>query len=235
MAFVASPLWAAGKDSSCITCHRTVSGVKYLEHDFADWEHSVHAKAGISCDACHGGNAAETDAAKAHQGMKPSTDPTSPVYFTKIPATCGTCHQAEYKAFQKSAHFEELQRTGRGPNCVSCHGSMANHILAPRDMELSCSLCHKKPTQAVGTLLALNNAANSVARLDKALEEVRGKHVEASRQEQEYKELQALEMRAREDWHTFNMKQVLATSQDITKRANVAMNELKLKEQQQKP
>ena len=226
---------SADSPSSCVTCHRTVAGVKYLEHDFADWSQSVHAKAGISCEACHGGNPLAKDAAEAHKGLKPSTDPMSPVYFTHIPATCGTCHAAEFKAFQKSAHFKELESSGRGPNCVSCHGSMANRILAPRDLELTCNLCHRKPTQASATMMAMGNAGTSLDRLKKMLDEARARHVDIASQEKAYTEAMALYHRALEDWHTFKMIEVLKTSQDITKRANTAMNEVRLKEQQQKP
>ncbi len=222
----------AGAVNSCISCHRSISGVNYLEHNFADWEQSVHAKAGITCESCHGGDSSAFSAAKAHAGIKPSTDPSSPVYFTHIPATCGTCHSAEFKAFQKSVHYQELERSGRGPNCVSCHGSMANHILAPRDLEQSCNLCHKKPTQAFATMMALNNATRSVTRLGKALDEAKGRHVDTAVQEKVYQDVKALDLTAREDWHTFKMQDVLRTSQDITKRVNVALNELQLKEQQ---
>jgi hypothetical protein len=228
-------VFAADGGNSCVTCHRTISGVNYLEHNFADWTQSVHAKAGVTCEACHGGNPSAPDVQGAHKNLKPSTDKASPVYFTHIPATCGTCHQAEYKAFQKSAHYHELERSGRGPNCVTCHGSMANHILAPRDMDESCNLCHKEPTQAFATMMALNNAAHSVARLAKALEDARGKGIQTTSQEQVYQDIKTLDGRAREDWHTFKMPQVLNTSQEITKRVNVAINELKLKEQQKKP
>jgi formate-dependent nitrite reductase cytochrome c552 subunit len=221
--------------NSCVACHRVITGVRYLEHDFTDWSQSVHAKAGVTCEACHGGNPAVLDVAQAHKGMKPSTDKSSPVYFTRLPATCGTCHPAEYKAFQKSAHFEELERSGRGPNCVTCHGSMANHILAPMNLDESCSLCHKQPTQAFATILALNNAAGAVRRLGNALQEARAKGIEANSQEQVFQDVKNLDRRTREDWHTFKMPAILAASQDITKRVNVAINELKLKEQQKKP
>jgi len=228
-------VFAAGSASTCVNCHRTISGVNYLEHDFVDWAQSVHAKAGVTCEACHGGNPAVKDLHEAHKGMKSSTNKSSPVYFTRIPATCGTCHQAEYKAFQKSAHYQELERSGRGPNCVTCHGSMANHILAPRDLDQSCSLCHKEPTQAFATMLALNNAVHSVTRLSRAIEVAQGQGLQTAAQEQVYLDVKALERQAREEWHTFKMPQVLAASQEITRRVNAAINELQLKEQQKKP
>lgn len=219
-------------DNSCAVCHKSIVGVNYLEHNFSDWSQSVHAKAGIQCDACHGGNASAANARDAHQGMKSSTDPASPVYFTAVPATCGACHVAEYKAFQKSAHFKELQTSGRGPNCISCHGSMANQILSPRDLELTCNLCHRKPTQAFATMLALNNAGASMKRVKQALDRAREAHLEIAAQEKASAETQALYQRALEDWHTFKMPEVLKTSQEIVKRANTVLNEIRLKEQQ---
>jgi len=226
---------AQGDGNSCITCHGTVSGVKYLEHDFLDWAQSVHAKTGVTCEACHGGNASAKDVQGAHKGLKRSTDKSSPVYFTRIPATCGACHQAEFKAFRRSAHYKELERSGRGPNCVTCHGSMANHILAPRDLDQSCRLCHKQPTQAFAAILALNNATYAVTRLEKALADARLRHIDAKAQEDAYQDLKKQDMHAREYWHTFKMQEVLNASQEITKRVNTAINELQLKEQQKSP
>src|SRR3989338_3806820 len=120
------------QENSCVQCHQKADGVAYLEHNFTDWESSVHARGKISCDACHGGNPSKSVKGEAHKGMRSSREEKSPLYFTNIPATCGSCHQAEFKAFKKSAHYRDLQKSGRGPNCVTCHGSMANHVLAPR-------------------------------------------------------------------------------------------------------
>lgn len=227
--------FGSDRNSSCIACHRTIEGVSYLEHNLIDWEHSVHAKAGVNCEACHGGNPLQKDKEAAHAGLKPSTDPDSPVYFTRIPATCGACHQAEYKAFQKSAHYRQLERSGRGPNCVSCHGSMANHVLAPRDLEMSCILCHQQPTKARATILALTHAGSSLKRLERALTEARAKRVDVATQERAYRDARELHRRALEDWHTFRLSEVLKSSQEVTRQAATALNEVRLKEQQQKP
>lgn len=228
-------LWAAETGDSCAACHRTMEGVGYLEHNFNDWEKSVHAKAGVGCSACHGGNPQAKDKSTAHAGLKRSTDSGSPVYFTNIPATCGTCHQPELKAFQKSVHYRELERSGRGPNCVSCHGSMANHVLAPRDLELTCTLCHQRPTQASATMIALGNAGTALKRLEKALGEARDKRLEVAPQERDYQGLRDLHRRAQKDWHTFHMAPVLQTAHEIARRSTTALNEIHLKEQQQKP
>lgn len=223
--------WAK-EDNFCVTCHTTVDGVSYMEHNFADWEKSVHAKAGVLCQACHGGDPTKQDKPSAHAGIRPSTDPKSSVYFTRVQDTCGACHQAELKSFKKSSHYKELQRSGRGPNCVTCHGSMANHVLAPRDLEMTCTLCHRRPTQAYATLMALNNARASLDKLKGALQTGRADQGTALPQEVEYQEALKLYGGALTDWHTFKMEAVLRAAQEVTRRATNALNEFQIKRMQ---
>ena len=218
---------------SCVACHRTVEGVTYLEHNFADWEKSIHAKAKVVCEACHIGDSSQKEKAKAHVGMLSSTDSRSPVYFTRIPTTCGTCHSAELKAFQRSSHYRELEKSGRGPNCVTCHGSMANHVLAPRELEMTCTLCHRRPTQAYATLMALNNAGLSLKRLEDSLAGARSAKLEVAQQEREHQKAQGLYRKALTDWHTFKMRSVLKAAQEVTRACATAANELQIKGLQQ--
>lgn len=214
---------------SCVECHRKVPGVPYLQHNLADWEGSAHARWDVACQSCHGGDAAAADKERAHAGMLPSTDKNSRVYYTAIPATCGACHEREFKAFQRSAHWKELHRSGRGPNCVTCHGSMANVVLSPQELERTCTLCHRRPTLAYATLLSLNNAGSALKRLSAALAQAKARGVDAARQEQEHHAAAQIHARALEDWHTFKMPAVLSQSQEVTKRAVDAANELGMK------
>jgi len=128
--------------STCVDCHRGLSGASGAGHGFAAWSGSRHAAAGVTCEACHGGNPAATDAQTAHQGVSRSSEPTSRVYFTRIPATCGRCHAAEAAYFRSSIHYARLESDGRGPNCVTCHGSMATSVLTPERLLGTCSACH---------------------------------------------------------------------------------------------
>ena len=226
----AGQLWAA--DSTCVKCHESATAVQYIEHNFADWKKSPHAKAGISCEACHGGDAAQADEAAAHKGMLHSTDSKSPLYFTRIPETCGACHAAEAQAFGRSRHSQELKRTGRGPNCVTCHGSMANHVLAPRELEMTCTLCHRRPTQAYATLMSLNTASQALQRLGKEIEKASAAGVDAKAQRESLARAQAAYRDAVVDWHTFEMDAVLRASQSAARKANTAISELELKEKQ---
>ncbi len=212
---------------NCARCHRGVKETVSLQHTFADWEASVHGRADLDCQACHGGDASRRDMEGAHAGLAASTDPKSPVYFTNIPATCGKCHEAELAAFKKSKHYGELQRSGRGPNCVTCHGSMANHIMAPKELETTCSLCHRKPMQGFAAEVALEESRAALRRLDEAVKgSAKGaKGLDAAK-------LAAATARARREsavieWHTFEMGHVVTAAKESSRLAADALSDLK--------
>jgi hypothetical protein len=128
--------------SRCAECHSRQSEASGAGHGFAAWRGSRHAAAGVTCEACHGGDAAAADARAAHRGVSRSSDQASRVYFTRVPETCGRCHAAEAAYFRSSVHFARLQSDGKGPNCVTCHGSMATSVLTPERLLGTCSACH---------------------------------------------------------------------------------------------
>ncbi|MGD0992961.1 MAG: multiheme c-type cytochrome [Gemmatimonadales bacterium] len=136
------PAEAQRPRNTCVACHSLQSGNTEGGHGFAAWKSSPHAAAGVTCEACHGGNPAAADPAEAHQGVKRSSDQASRVYFTRVPETCGRCHAAEAAYFRSSIHSARLQSDGHGPNCVTCHGSMATRILTPDSVLITCSACH---------------------------------------------------------------------------------------------
>ncbi len=97
------------------------------------------------CASCH----------QAH-GVLAVKDPRSPVYATKIPETCGTCHgDPEYmraygipttqlEEYRTSVHGQALFVEGDlgAPTCNSCHG---NHGAAPPGVDSVsrvCGTCH---------------------------------------------------------------------------------------------
>lgn len=228
--FAAGPALAAeaGGDT-CIACHSKAKLPLDREHDYAVWEKSEHAKAGVSCHSCHGGDPSRTGA-EAHKGVLPSSSPESPIFFTKVPETCGACHSEELQAFRKSVHHKELQRTGKGPNCVTCHGSMANEVMAPQQLESTCSLCHRKPTGARPALLALNNASAAVDRLG-SLAAATKDPVAKSRHEA----LSAVRADLRRDWHAFDLKKALGKAQALTKEAITTIRTLSNKQDAKTP
>lgn len=236
-AFISLAAWllaataATAKDKgSCVDCHQRLNGGVVATHNFSDWKKSAHARAGVSCETCHGGDASAKEQAAAHKGMLSARDPKSRIYFTQIPQTCGACHDAELKAFRTSAHFKELESTGKGPNCVTCHGSMANVVLGPRELENTCALCHRQPTQAFTARLELDAADSMVRRLAAALKKARDAGAQdLAPQEKAYGEIVALQRTNAVQWHTFKLADVLAGDREVKRRVTALLAELKLK------
>lgn len=223
----ASIALAAG--NACITCHESLLPSTQRAHDFTEWRDSVHARKGVTCDQCHGGNATTTDVKQAHQGVVRSTQPTSPLYFNRIADACGKCHAQEAAEYKKSFHAKELARAGRGPNCTTCHGSMATRILDPQQMEQTCSLCHSLRPVASEALVTLNQAGAALARWrdEAAKAKARGQwtqdHASAlASGEKTYQEVQR-------KWHSLDMQAVLDQSHKIITNAKQATQSLKLK------
>jgi hypothetical protein len=201
---------AAQAPSSCVTCHRASTGAPTLMHTFEEWEISAHAKAGVDCSVCHGGDPSRADKAAAHAGMPPSANPKSRVYYTRIPETCGACHAGELKAFKGSLHYKELSRNGRGPNCVTCHGAMADTVIKPRDMELTCTLCHRLPTRACDARQAVEDARLAL------------KDLEAAGAKTGLSDLRARLRALLVDWHGFQAERVLDEAQALKRDADAA-------------
>lgn len=217
-------------DGSCVDCHRKVQESSMLAHNFTDWQDSAHAKSGIECQACHGGDPAQNEKAAAHAGMLPSTNPKSPVYYTAIPATCGKCHEPEFAAFRKSAHYKELQGDGRGPNCVTCHEAMANHVIDSKSMQTTCSLCHHQPTKAYQARVAIEEAQGTLRRLDAEIQSAATSGLtDPSSQKKTYQLLADRLHQAKVDWHAFQVEKLLAQVEDISRRAEAAFTELRSK------
>ena len=226
----AGRLSAQAADGTCVECHRGLKENPALSHNFSDWQGSVHAKSGVECQACHDGDATQSAKAAAHAGMLPSTKSKSPIYYTEIPATCGKCHAPEFAAFKKSAHYKQLQSNGSGPNCVTCHGAMANHVIDARSMQTTCSLCHHQPLQAYQARAALEDAADSLRRLNGEIQSaVSTGLTDPSGQKKTYQLLADRLHQAKVDWHAFQTDAVLASAKDISHQAQATFTELKSK------
>ena len=120
-------------DRGCIECH-----VKQEE----DWKGAVHHKNGIGCVACHGAD-------EVGKGDKPHKKIGG--FIGKPPkktshAMCMKCHDGVFKAFEKSAHWEDMKadEDSKVKSCMSCHTHHATEVAVPKIIaEKSCSKCHK--------------------------------------------------------------------------------------------
>ena len=137
---------------ACVQCHSQVT-----PKIVTDWKASKHSEAGISCDACHGGDhTTATDVAKA-----------------KIPTpdTCGTCHATQVAQFKRgkhsmawaameampTIHWQPMALTEGMKGCGACHklGIKSTEQIATLRKEgsrygiASCDGCHTRHTFSV--------------------------------------------------------------------------------------
>jgi hypothetical protein len=117
---------------NCGACHQ-----KNRDQTVGLFARSTHARSGITCNRCHGGDPFAAEKAAAHGGRfigKPSSNDTL--------AMCGSCHRAQLAAFKTSRHFPERRGVAR-VDCSGCHGA---HLVGAQSSNFSfgyyCSGCH---------------------------------------------------------------------------------------------
>jgi formate-dependent nitrite reductase cytochrome c552 subunit len=115
-----------------VACHQ-----KSSDNTLALFTPSIHARAGFTCDSCHGGDAQAPDRAAAHAVN--FTGNPSPVEQLRM---CGACHQQALADFKTSSHFPKNLNVPR-LSCSDCHG--AHTVGSPaRDFSFAmfCTNCH---------------------------------------------------------------------------------------------
>ncbi|MEC4685734.1 MAG: hypothetical protein VST71_08390 [Nitrospirota bacterium] len=205
-------------ENACVNCHSKLSVSSFVGIKSHDWKGSIHQKHGVTCDKCHGGNPAAMDKNKAHTGVLSSSNPQSRVYYKNIPSTCGSCHGAEFYKFTQSYHFKKLEATGKGPNCVTCHGSMVTSVLNPDDIANVCVRCHNKrigvfpyiPQKAKAVLLLLRQGKALLA-ADKELYKPEKDSAEAAY----LQEAQSSLYSAKLQWHKFDLDAIVRDLQEM--------------------
>lgn len=219
-----------GVPNACVTCHERLPATTAAGHSFQDWRASPHGRAGATCDKCHGGDPGAADRPAAHRGVYSSREARSSVYYTRIPATCGSCHQQELEFFSHSRHYNQLVTTGRGPNCVTCHGSMAIQVLSPGEMEATCSACHNAergvpstaPVAARYLLVLLRQVDFGIG----VSERLAGRTPERAQRDaasQHLRQARQTMQRARQGWHSFDLglvEETLLQAAEATRRAD---------------
>lgn len=137
---------------SCVECHTDIdmleaslssddlSAYTYLVSD--EYVSSVHGQLG--CTFCHGGNADETDAAKAMEGIQ--TDPSADAGVT----VCGQCHSDVTDVYKTSLHYTTAGLSAKYLVRTSVAGQALGERLyadnwqqnACMDCHQSCAMCH---------------------------------------------------------------------------------------------
>ncbi len=207
-----------GNGNSCVHCHSRLPGGSFVGAKSHGWTGSIHEKHGVTCDKCHGGDPRASGQKEAHAGLLGSSNPGSPVYFKNIPATCGKCHGAEYYKFTQSLHYKKLESTGRGPECVTCHGSMVTSILTPDTIAAVCEQCHNErmgifpyvPQKAKAVLLLLRES-NRLLDADAKLYHP----AEGTEKARQLRDARSSLYAAKLDWHKFDLDTITGHLQDV--------------------
>ena len=154
-----------GRPEQCAACHAGLPASRLRVPAELLGGRDVHGKQGLSCSACHSGDAAAKDAKAAHgaPGFL-----VRPVGQEATAVTCGRCHTAAQENFLKSPHHVAKDHAKR-PDCITCHGA---HGIAQASIALIadplCSQCHTIG-QARRVLKAVEDAEKNVATLDQQL------------------------------------------------------------------
>lgn len=164
LAVVTAP--ASGRADSCIDCHADLP--EPLNTPVDGMKNDVHAKAGLSCADCHGGDPKDPedssmDESKGFRGAPKDAD---------VPAFCGRCHAdgAYMRRFNPSLATDQLaqyrtsvhgQRLATGDTkvatCISCHGvhgilpgSDARSPVHKTNVADTCAGCHADAKHMAG-------------------------------------------------------------------------------------
>ncbi|MBI9088400.1 MAG: hydroxylamine oxidoreductase [Desulfobacterium sp.] len=127
---------------ACIQCHKQENpGL------FADWAHSRHANANITCYDCHKADERDPDVSQDHfkqyersdRGVYGTKEYRVPVAAAVTPKDCSRCHPDEAKQYSLSKHANTLEliwkidpwlnsgmnsEIERNSGCYYCHGTI---------------------------------------------------------------------------------------------------------------
>lgn len=157
---VAAPAQAAAKNS-CLDCHSYMGRASLRV--VAEWKDGIHAKKGILCTDCHGGNS--TDPTMG--AMRKAPDFKGAPKKQDIPALCAKCHadpkymrqfnvssMSQFAEYKQSVHGKRLLEQGdvKVAACTDCHGTHGirakNDVLSSvykTNIPKTCAKCHADP------------------------------------------------------------------------------------------
>jgi len=170
----------------CLICHAAPTMKPAYREVVPQWRKSVHYRNGIACNDCHGG-----DPNNVALAMSPAKGFVGVPTFKGVMQFCGKCHIDIMKSCCMggarcminvngtpctNTHCTALMTTGKGPNCVSCHGA---HDIQKANINLInpqlCGKCHSydlaKPIKAAlwHTEVKMEDLQKSLRRLQAGL------------------------------------------------------------------
>jgi nitrate/TMAO reductase-like tetraheme cytochrome c subunit len=200
LAFAAPGQAAENHEPICMQCHDSAIMKPAFRKIPGEWRQSWHSQNGVACNDCHGGD--PKDAAMA---MSKDRGFVGAPKYKNVPEFCGKCHIGILKNYIESGHGKALKASGKGPNCVTCHGSH-NIQKASIDIinEQRCTQCHSYD-RAKAMKQALVSTEKSIKDLDTGLRKLKAQGIYT---EEEEKTLFRTEAEFRTLFHTVDVSLV---------------------------
>lgn len=166
---VCTPPSRADARDGCLTCHQGLG-----DKPSALFAHDIHARRGVTCAGCHGGDASTDD---MEQAMNKTAGFLGKPAGDEISLMCARCHSdsvrmaafrpgiptGQFAALQQSVHGRlSLNGKERIVQCTTCHG--AHGILAVSDPS---SPVH--PLNVVATCISCHNNAKYIRQYNPGL------------------------------------------------------------------
>ncbi len=145
--------------NSCLDCHSNLP--EPLGVSVETYSQNMHAQKGLTCAACHGGDANSDDPEKA---MSRKSGWKGKIERKQIPELCASCHSdaERMKKYNPSLRVDQFQqyktsvhgmKWAKGDNkvavCTDCHGvhdlrapSDPRSTVHPTNIAKTCSRCH---------------------------------------------------------------------------------------------
>lgn len=223
-------------ENSCVDCHKKQNVVSSLpewqQEIFAEWNNSLHAAKGVTCEKCHDGNPAGDEKEIAHTGVKKSSEPDSKVYYKNIPGSCGACHADVYGEFKKSLMFHNLEIGKLAPTCATCMGSHEVGIVDAIEVSEKCSICHNElmrtkpevPGEAKRLLFLQEQVKGDLLKARHAIETAKERGKDTTNAEDALKEAEKRLEKSEVVWHRFAISGFEGEMLDASYYANRANN-----------
>jgi len=206
--------------NACVECHSSDIMKPEFQNITQEWKLSWHSQNNVSCQDCHGGDPKDATMSMSHQRGFIGTP-----QYNNIPEFCGKCHIGILRNYLDSGHGTSLQTSGKGPHCVTCHGS---HNIQKANIEIinegRCTRCHTYERAKI-MKQALFATENKIKDIEKKLEDLKAEGIYVGNESRELFSTQA-EFRAL--FHTIDADLVKQRTDEFARKLNVV--DLKIKD-----
>lgn len=221
--FMSKP-WAGEQieENVCIACHVSDKIDPKLKSIPQNWQMSIHYQHNVSCHDCHGG-----DPRDAAMSMSRQRGFVGTPKYAEVPEFCGKCHVGIMKNYLESGHGKALKSSGKGPNCVTCHGSHRDEQYIQKaniDIinEQLCSKCHSYDRAKI-MKQALFLTEKKISQLEGRLKELRTEGVFTEEGE---KSLFSTQAEFRTLFHTVDVSLVKERTDEFTKKLSLVEKDI---------